>query len=50
MSQRNVLERSERPSWMKGVGPYIGKIVNHLDPEYNGRIEVEILKITKSGN
>lgn len=46
----NRLSRGTVPSWMKGTGPYIGKIVNHLDPEYMGSVEVEILKITESGN
>lgn len=37
-----------RPSWMKGVGPFIGRIVNHLDTEYMGGVEVEILKISEA--
>lgn len=35
---------------MKSSGPYLGKIVNHLDSEYMGALEVEILKINESGN
>jgi|TARA_X000000950_G_scaffold146324_1_gene180763 hypothetical protein len=31
-------------------GPFIGKIVNHLDPKFSGAVEVELLKITESGN
>ena len=46
----NQLTRGVKPDWMKGSGPYIGRVVNHLDPEYMGSIEVEILKITESGN
>ena len=47
---RNKFTRQRRPSWMKGAGPFIGKIVNHLDSEYMGGVEVDILKITESGN
>ncbi len=46
----NQLTRGVKPDWMKGSGPYLGRVVNHLDPEYMGSIEVEILKITESGN
>jgi|TARA_X000000950_G_scaffold72161_2_gene89553 hypothetical protein len=35
---------------MEGSGPYLGRIINHLDAEYMGGIEVEILKITENGN
>ena len=48
--QNNKYKRVSKPSWMNTTGPYIGKIVNHLDPDYMGRLEVEILKITESGN
>lgn len=37
-----------KPQWMKGVGPYIGRVVNHLDTEYMGGVEVEILKTSDS--
>ena len=47
---RNLDKRTRRPSWMQGSGPYIGRIVNHLDTEYMGALEVEILKITENGN
>jgi hypothetical protein len=47
---RNKITRQRRPEWMKTSGPYLGKIVNHLDSEYMGSIEVEILKISESGN
>ena len=50
MSGRNQLTRKRRPSWMEGVGPYIGKIVNHIDSQYMGSVEVEILKINEAGN
>jgi|TARA_B100001094_G_scaffold107551_3_gene103545 hypothetical protein len=41
---RNQQTRAVKPDWMTSTGPYIGKIVNHLDVEYMGSIEVEILK------
>ena len=47
---RNQIKRTRRPSWMEGSGPYLAKIINHLDSEYMGAIEVEILKITENGN
>lgn len=50
MAQRNQISRTNKPSWMKGTGPYVGRVVNHLDSEYNGQLEVEILKITEAGN
>jgi len=50
MAGRNTLTRQRRPDWMKTSGPYLGKIANHLDSEYMGSIEVEILKISESGN
>ena len=50
MSSRNQTTRTNRPDWMETSGPYIGKIVNHLDSEYMGAIEVEILKLNESGN
>lgn len=46
----NEQSRTRRPSWMEGSGPYLGKIINHLDSEYMGAVEVEILKITENGN
>ena len=39
---RNQQTRAVKPDWMTSTGPYIGRIVNHLDPEYMGKIEVEI--------
>ena len=33
-----------------GPGIYLGQIVSHLDPKYTGRLEIEILKQTESGN
>jgi len=47
---RNKMTRGAKPSWMTSTGPYVGVVVSHLDPEYMGRLEVEILKITESGN
>ena len=47
---RNRITRTRRPSWMESSGPYLGKIKNHLDSEYMGAVEVEILKINESGN
>lgn len=40
-------KRGSKPTWMQGVGPYIGRVVNHLDTEYMGSIEVEILHIAQ---
>src|SRR6056300_340082 len=50
MSSRNQFTRQNRPDWMETSGPYIGRIVNHLDSEYMGAIEVEILKLNDAGN
>lgn len=50
MTAKNQLSRTNRPSWMETSGPYIGKIVNHIDSEYMGAIEVEILKLNSAGN
>ena len=47
-STSNQAKRGTKPSWMVGVGPYIGRVVNHLDTEYMGSIEVEIIKISES--
>lgn len=47
---RNQDARQRKPSWMEGTGPYLGRVVNHLDSEYMGTIEVEILKVTEAGN
>ena len=46
----NRLSRGTVPSWMKGNGPFIGRIANHLDSNFMGRLEVEILKATEAGN
>lgn len=48
--QRNRESRAIKPDWMQSTGPYVGRIVNHLDPEYMGSIEVEILQNTGLGN
>lgn len=34
----------------KNPGPYEAVIVSHLDPKFNGMLEVELLKATASGN
>jgi len=47
---RGQFSRGSRPVWMKGVGPYLGRVANHLDTEYMGSIEVEILKTTEAGS
>jgi len=47
---KNEFSRTNRPAWMETSGPYIAKIVNHLDSEYMGAIEVEILKLNDAGN
>ena len=49
-SARNQTGRGQKPTWMTGVGPYVGRVVNHLDTEFMGAIEVEILKTTEGGN
>ena len=46
----NRLTRGVAPDWMKGSGPFVGRITNHLDSDFMGRLEVEILKITETGN
>jgi len=46
----NRLTRGVAPDWMKGGGPFVGRITNHLDSDFMGRLEVEILKITETGN
>jgi hypothetical protein len=33
-----------------GPGPYLAKVKNHLDGEYMGRLEVELLKTSSEGN
>ena len=33
-----------------GPGPYLAKVKNHLDGEYMGRLEVELLKNNAEGN
>ena len=50
LQSRNQQTRAVKPDWMTSTGPYIGRIVNHLDPDYMGRIEVEILKTGSGAN
>lgn len=47
---RTQYSRGSKPTWMTGVGPYVGRVTNHLDTEYMGSIEVEILKTTEAGS
>ena len=47
---RTQYSRGAKPTWMTGVGPYIGRVSNHLDTEFMGSIEVEILKTTEAGS
>lgn len=37
-------------SKVEGPGPYVGIVRNHLDADYMGALEVEILKSTSEGN
>lgn len=46
MSQEQRTSRSNNTS----PGIYLGKVVNHLDTQYMGSIEVELLKRSASGN
>jgi hypothetical protein len=50
MAVTSKFTRGNKPDWMQGVGPYIGRVVNHLDTEYMGTVEVEILKVTETGS
>jgi len=50
MAVTNRYSRGTKPDWMQGVGPYIGRVVNHLDTEYMGTIEVELLRVTETGS
>lgn len=44
--------RSQQPQQRKveGPGPYVAIVRNHLDPQYMGTIEVELLKTSSEGN
>jgi|TARA_B110000908_G_scaffold8286_1_gene10250 hypothetical protein len=43
-------EEQAKVSSFDGPGPYVAIVRNHLDTEYMGRIEVELLKTTTEGN
>ena len=45
-------EQSRTPSGklVRDPGPYLAKVVNHLDAKFMGNLEVELLKIVSSGN
>lgn len=43
MSEKNVDNISKKSEDPKG-GPFLAKVVNHLDPSYMGTLEVEILR------
>ena len=47
---RNQYARGNKPAWMTGTGPYVGRVANHLDTEFMGSIEVEIMKTTEAGS
>lgn len=56
MRDRRTNKRSESDIFSKGasgaadIGPYEAIIVSHLDPYYGGALEVELLKVSSSGN
>lgn len=43
-------KRSLPPESPKDPGPYLAKVVNHLDSKFMGTLEVELLKTSSSGN
>jgi len=43
-------KRSQPSSQSTNPGPYLAKIVNHLDSKFMGNLEVELLKVSSSGN
>ena len=45
-------EQSRTPTskLIRDPGPYLAKVINHLDAKYMGTLEVELLKIVSSGN
>ena len=42
--------RSPTSKLIRDPGPYLAKVINHLDAKYMGTLEVELLKIVSSGN
>ena len=47
-----MAEQSRTPSGriVRDPGPYLAKVVNHLDSKFMGSLEVELLKVVESGN
>lgn len=47
-----MAEQSRTPSGriVRDSGPYLAKVVNHLDSKFMGALEVELLKVVESGN
>jgi len=47
-----MAEQSRTPSGhtRRDPGPYLAKVVNHLDSKFMGTLEVELLKVSSSGN
>lgn len=52
MAHENQDQRTQTGSGdqIDGPGPYLAKVKNHLDGEYMGRLEVELLKHNTEGN
>lgn len=56
MSQPNIRGRASQNSTASGnttlshPGPYLARIVSHLDKKYGGGLEVELLKTASAGN
>ena len=42
--------RTATSKQLRDPGPYLAKVINHLDAKYMGTLEVELLKIVSSGN
>lgn len=48
---KNTQARTADPGQIKSSpGPYIGRVIKHIDPYYLGGLEVELLKTTEAGN
>ena len=47
-----MAEQSRTPAGhiVRDPGPYLAKVVNHLDSKFMGSLEVELLKVVESGN
>ena len=49
--EKNQQARTPDPGQIKSSpGPYIGRVIKHIDPYYLGGLEVELLKTTEAGN